>query len=128
MRSLIKAGIGRRTDRLASSPYRRQMKRQLNGSQKGKPYGQRSASECVNSMIKRNLGDHLRAKFPHRRQLEQLLRTLTHNLMIIRRQRRVETEPDGSNCCRPIWWIVLFTQFTGSRRAPSAVGSNSWTP
>ena len=63
------------------------MKRQLGGSQKGKPYGQRAASECVNSMIKRNLGDHLRAKTPHRRQLEQLLRTLTHNLMIIRRQR-----------------------------------------
>jgi hypothetical protein len=87
VRSLIKAGIGRRSDRLASSPYRRRMKRQLGGSQKGKPYGQRAASECVNSMIKRNLGDHLRARTPHRRQLEQLLKTLTHNLMIIRRQR-----------------------------------------
>jgi hypothetical protein len=93
VRSLIKAGIGRQSDRAPVSQYRRMMKRQLAGSQKGKPYGQRSASECVNSMIKRNLGDYLRARTPRRRKLEQMLRTITHNLMIIRCSPRVETVP-----------------------------------
>jgi hypothetical protein len=97
VRSLIKAGIGRKTDRAPASHYRRMMKRQLTGSQAGRPYGQRSASECVNSMMKRNLGDYLRAQTPCRRQSEQLLRTITHNVMIVRRQKRVETEPDKSN-------------------------------
>jgi hypothetical protein len=100
VKSLIKAGIGRRSDRSPASHYRRRMKQELSGSQAGKPYGQRAASECVNSMMKRNLGDYLRAKTPRRRRLEQLLRTITHNLMIVRRQQRVETEPDGSN------WIL----------------------
>jgi hypothetical protein len=69
------------------------MKRLLAGSQAGKPYGQRAQVETVNSMIKRNPGDCLRALSAKARSLEQWLRVLTHNLMIVRRQRRVETEP-----------------------------------
>ena len=47
------------------------------------PYAQRSQVETVNSMMKRNLGDHLRAKTPADRRKEQMLRVLTHNLMIV---------------------------------------------
>jgi hypothetical protein len=39
-------------------------------------------------MLKRNLGDALRARTTHRRKMELLLKVLTHNLMIIRRHNR----------------------------------------
>ena len=94
---LIPADIGRPTCKAPSSRYRRLMKLKLSGSQKGKPYGQRAQVETVNSMTKRNLGDSLRARSPKARRNEQLLRAITHNIMIIRsRQRRVETEPSGT--------------------------------
>jgi hypothetical protein len=53
------------------------------GSQAGKPYGQRPQAETVMSMMKRNLGDAMRAKSKGARQQEQLLRVLTHDLMIL---------------------------------------------
>ena len=59
------------------------MKKKLDGSQKGKRYGQRAQVETVNSMMKRNLGDHLRARTPAGRRKEQMLRVLTHNLSIL---------------------------------------------
>lgn len=65
-----------------SSRYRRAMRRVLAGSQAGKPYGQRAQVETVNSMLKRNLGDSLRARSAAARSLELLLRVLTHNIMI----------------------------------------------
>ena len=34
-------------------------------------------------MMKRNLGDHLRARTPEGRRKEQMLRVLTHNLSIL---------------------------------------------
>jgi hypothetical protein len=83
--SLIKADAGRPTEKTAKSTYRQEMKQDLTGSQKGKIYGQRAHAETVNSMIKRNLGDSLRAKSETARRLELLLRVLTHNLMILRR-------------------------------------------
>jgi Transposase DDE domain/Transposase domain (DUF772) len=83
IRSWIKAGVGRQTNKPLASRYRRMMKKKLKGSQKGKPYGQRSQAETVNSMMKRNLGDHLRARTPEGRRKEQMLRVLTHNLSIL---------------------------------------------
>jgi hypothetical protein len=59
------------------------MKKQLKGSQRGKPYGQRAQAETVNSMLKRNLGDALRSRSPKARKAEQLLRVLTHNIALL---------------------------------------------
>jgi hypothetical protein len=92
--ALIKTGSGRPSSRPPSTLWRRMMKRKLEGSQKGKPYGQRAQVETTNSMMKRNLGDSLRAKTAHARAMEQLLRVLTHDLMLFWVQiARVETEP-----------------------------------
>ncbi len=94
VRSIIKPGAGRPTQKAPSGYYRRLMTRRLRDSQRGKPYGQRAQVETVNSMLKRNLGDSLRSRSPRARQHEQLLKCITHNLMIFRRKMRVETEPD----------------------------------
>ena len=91
VRTLIKADAGRPGEAV-TSPYRRQMKRVLAGSQAGRPYGQRAQAETTNSMIKRNLGDCLRARSEAARSREQLLRVITHDVMIMR-SARVETEP-----------------------------------
>jgi len=88
MRSLIPIGIGRPSAKPPASWYRRRMRKQLSGSQKGKPYGQRAQAETVNSMMKRNLGDHLRAKTPQGRRKEQMLKAITHNLMIVLSQQK----------------------------------------
>ena len=93
VRSLIPASVGRPTSRPPSSPFRKQMTRELNGSQKGKRYGQRAQVETVNSMMKRNLGDSLRAHSCQARNHEQVLRVITHNVMIIRHKKRIETKP-----------------------------------
>jgi len=85
VRSLIPAGAGRPTMKQASSHYRRLMQKTLRGSQKEKPYGQRAQVESVMSMLKRNLGDALRARTTHRRKMEMLLKVSAHNLMIVRR-------------------------------------------
>lgn len=85
VRSLIKAGIGRPTNRPLRTRYRRLMQRQLRGSQKGKLYGQRAQAETIASMIKRNLGDALRSRGSRARRHELLLRVITHCLMIFYR-------------------------------------------
>jgi hypothetical protein len=82
VRSLIKAGAGRPSLRPLTSAYRRQMQRELGGSQTGRTHGQRAQVETVNSMMKRNLGDSLRARTPEARRNEQLLRVITHNVML----------------------------------------------
>ena len=86
VRSLIKAGAGRPSRRPPTSAYRRQMQRQLGGSQAGRIHGQRAQVETVNSMMKRNLGDSLRARSPEARRSEQLLRVVTHNVMLALRR------------------------------------------
>jgi hypothetical protein len=92
--SLIKTSRRRRTRQLPSGRYRRLMHRTLRGSQKKKRYGQRAQAETANSMLKRNLGDCLRARSDQARQLEQLLRIITHDVMLLKPPRdRVETEP-----------------------------------
>lgn len=84
--TLIKTGCGRPSARPPASWYRRSMRKKLSGSQKGKPYGRRAQVETVNSMMKRNLGDHLRARTPEGRRKEQMLRVLTHNIMLLLNQ------------------------------------------
>ena len=95
VRSLIKAEAGRPSAKPPTGYYRRLMRRQLDGSQKGKPYGQRAQVETVASMLKRNLGDALRARSPRARRNELTLRSITHDIMI-RHKPRVETVPVGS--------------------------------
>ena len=107
--SWIKAEIGRPTIKAPTSKYRAAMKRELSGSQEGRPYGQRAQAETVNSMLKRNLGDSLRARSDKARGLEQLLRVITHNVMIMRRGKRVETEPVARNFHR-VYTYFLHTQ------------------
>ena len=82
VRSLIKASIGRPSKKPPGGYYRRMMRKQLKGSQKGKTYGQRAQAETVNSMLKRNLGDALRSRSPKARREEQLLRVLAHNIAL----------------------------------------------
>src|SRR5205085_12384303 len=81
--SFIKADAGRPGKKPPVGYYRRLMSRRLKGSQRGKKYGQRAQVETVNSMLKRNLGDALRAKSPGARRNEQLLRVLTHNIALL---------------------------------------------
>ena len=83
VRSLIKTGIGRPSAKPPSGYYRRIMSKRLRGSQRGKTYGQRAQAETVNSMMKRNLGDALRARSPRARKNEQLLRVLAHNIALL---------------------------------------------
>lgn len=83
VKSLIKTGVGRRSKKRPSGYYRRIMRKRLKGSQRGKKYGQRSQAETVNSMLKRNMGDALRARTEKGRREEQLLRVLTHNIALL---------------------------------------------
>ena len=64
------------------------MSQQLRGSQRGKPYGQRVQVETVFSMIKRRLGEALGARTYHSQNRAMMLMVLTHNLMILRHQKR----------------------------------------
>jgi hypothetical protein len=66
-------------------------------------YTQRWQVETVNSMIKRNLGSALRARSNRRREMEMILRGITHNLMLLRRQNRVGTEQE----CPPYFPEVM---------------------
>ena len=92
VRSLIKTGVGRRPLDPRKPPagyWRRRMTWELAGSQKGKPFGQRAQAETVMSMLKRNLGDALRARRPHMRRREHAFKAVVHDLMLLlRRQSR----------------------------------------
>jgi hypothetical protein len=84
VRSLIKTGAGRpsTSGKPPAGRWRRRMAWALAGSQKGKPFGQRAQAETVMSMIKRNLGDALRARTPRARKAEHLFKAVVHNLML----------------------------------------------
>ena len=60
-------------------------------------YTQRWQVETVNLMIKRNLGSALRGKTKQSRTRDLRLKVLVHVLMILRRERRVETEQDAAS-------------------------------
>lgn len=83
MQSWIKAKVGRLTQKPPTDRHRRHMQRKLDGSQKGKPYGQRAQAETTISMLKRNLGGHLRARTRVGREMEMLLKVVVHNLMVV---------------------------------------------
>jgi len=108
VRSLIKAGTGRPSSKPPRTPYRRRMHRQLAGSQKGRPYGQRAQAQTVISMLKRNLGDSLRCRSNRGRRHEMLLRSITHDLMLVKKRgsRQSRTvhlfRPQGLNWTAPI--------------------------
>jgi len=94
--TLIPATIGR--PRKGGAPpagrWRRHMRRLLATarSRRACGYTQRWQAETVNSMIKRNLGSALRGKSKQSRVRDMRLKVLVHNLMILRRRRKVETE------------------------------------
>ena len=84
VRSLIKVGVGRRPRDAGKPPagrYRRRMTWELAGSQKGKLFGQRAQAETVMSMLKRNLGDALRARSPRMRRREHAFKAVVHDLL-----------------------------------------------
>lgn len=82
VRAILPAKIGRPSPNGPLGYFRRLMSQRFARRADAKVYGQRSQSETVNSMMKRNLGDYLRSLLPKRRKQEMLLRSLTHNLML----------------------------------------------
>ena len=98
--SLIPALHGRQPTRdgaRISGRWRRHMQRILATKRlrRRSGYTQRQQAETVMSMIKRNLGSALRGRTAWSRKRDMTLKCLTHDLMILRRQSRVETEPDS---------------------------------
>jgi hypothetical protein len=75
--------------------YRKQLHRRF----PKKLYGQRWQVETAFSMIKRNMGSAMTARRPYSINRELMLRVLTHNLMIIRRQLTFSTEQDCHQYC-----------------------------
>ena len=90
VRSLIRTGVGRAspTGKPPAGHYRRRMQWELAGSQKGKAFAQRAQAETVMSMLKRNLGDALRARSPRMRRREHAFKAVVHDLMLARRHSR----------------------------------------
>jgi hypothetical protein len=82
VRSVIPAKIGRPSAAPPTGRFRRLMKGRFARRADARVYGQRSQSETVHSMMKRNLGEHLRSIRTPRRKQEMLLKSITHNLML----------------------------------------------
>lgn len=82
VRSIMPTGIGRPTSKLPTGRWRRHMAQRFKRKADQKDYAQRSQSETVHSMVKRNQGSALRSRTPERQKKEMLLRVLTHNLML----------------------------------------------
>lgn len=83
VRSIIPPGIGRPTSKPPTGRWRRHMARRFSRKADHKLYSQRSQSETVNSMIKRNQGSALRSRTPERQKKEMMLRSLVHNIMLL---------------------------------------------
>jgi hypothetical protein len=83
VRSIISPGIGRPTSKPPRGRWRRHMAKRFAKKADQKLYAQRSQSETVHSMIKRNQGSALRSRTPQRRKQEMLLRVLTHNIALL---------------------------------------------
>jgi hypothetical protein len=81
IRTIIPATRGRPSDKPPAGRWRRRMKQQF-GRLKAR-YGQRWQVETVNSMIKRRLGSALRARNHWSQCREIILRSITHNVMIV---------------------------------------------
>jgi hypothetical protein len=82
VRSIIPPRLGRPSKKPPKGRFRRSMKYRFARKADARWYGQRSQSETVNSMIKRNLGECLRSIKENRRKQEMLLRSITHDLML----------------------------------------------
>ena len=82
VRSIIPAKVGRPSETGPAGRFRRLMRNRFAAKSDAAAYGQRSQSETVNSMRKRNFGDSLRSIRPRRQRQEKLLRSLAHNLML----------------------------------------------
>ncbi len=95
VRSVIPALTGRPTNK-PPTYWRRHMRRLLRTkrSRRACGYTQRWQAETAISMLKRNLGSALRGKSANSRKRDLWLKVLTHDVMILRRQGRVETEQD----------------------------------
>jgi IS5 family transposase len=83
VRSIISLGIGRPTSKPPTGRWRRHMAKRRTRKADQKLYGQRSQSETVHSMIKRNQGSALRARTAEGRKQEMMLRVLVHNIMLL---------------------------------------------
>jgi Transposase DDE domain/Transposase domain (DUF772) len=83
VRSIIPPGIGRPTSKRPRGRWRRHMAKRFARKADKKVYGQRSQSETVHSMMKRNQGSALRSRTPERRKQEMLLRVLTHDIALL---------------------------------------------
>lgn len=82
MRTLIPPTRGRPSKKLPKGRWRRVMARRFDKQK----YGQRWQVETVNSMIKRLQDSALRARKRWSQHREIVLRVLTHNIMILRKQ------------------------------------------
>jgi len=80
IQSLMPSTNGRPTEKEPTGYWRRMMKRFLHLSQ----YGQRWQAETGFSVIKRRLGEAVRAMTYHRRRKLMLLKSITLNLMLLR--------------------------------------------
>jgi hypothetical protein len=87
VRSIIPPGIGRPTSKLPSGRWRRHMAKRFARKADQKTYAQRNQSETVHSMLKRNEGSALRSRKPERRKQEMMLRVLTHNIMLLAKEK-----------------------------------------
>jgi hypothetical protein len=98
--TLIPPAIGRpsKTGAPPRGRWRRHMSRVLatKRSRRRCGYTQRWQVESVNSMLKRNLGSALRGKTRQSRIRDLRLKVLVHDLMLLRRKKRVETEQEAS--------------------------------
>ena len=83
VRTLIPAKNGRPGRNRLKGYYRRLMQRCLKAGPDKRCYGQRWQVETVNSMLKRNLGSACRARSTIGRKKDMLLRSVTHNIMIL---------------------------------------------
>jgi hypothetical protein len=83
VRSIIPPGIGRPTSKLPQGRWRRHMARRFAKKADKKLYGQRSQSETVHSMMKRNQGSALRSRTAQRRKQEMMLKALTHDIALL---------------------------------------------
>ena len=83
MRTIIPATRGRPTQKLPRGYWRRRMTTRFDTVK----YGQRRQVETVNSMIKRMQGSALRSRCYWPQCREIVLRTITHNIMILHQTR-----------------------------------------
>lgn len=83
VRSIIRPGIGRPTQKPPTGHWRRIMKQRFARKADQRIYGQRAQVETINSMLKRNLGDELRSRLKLRRRMEMFFRTVVHNFMLV---------------------------------------------